>query len=67
MKHYAYILDADSGALHKVPRKKFEAAQEEMQRKIESGYPSDSASNEMLEMLTKHPVTLYVDWVERVL
>ena len=64
---YAYIFDADSGAVHKVPRKKFEAAKEEMRLKIKSGYPSDSASNEMHETLTQYPIALYIDWAERVL
>jgi hypothetical protein len=64
---YAHFFDADSGAVHRIPRKKFEKIQDEAQKKIDAGIARDVASNEMHEELCRFPIALYIDWVERVL
>lgn len=64
---YAHFFDAETGAVHRIPRKVFERIQQETKAKIESGVDEDIASNEMHEQLEKYPVLLYIDWAERVL
>lgn len=64
---FAYIVDADTYNVHRVPIVKFERLETEREAKIKNGVPSDTASNEMHAELIAYPVVLTVEWIERVL
>ena len=64
---YAHFFNVETGAVHRIPRKKFEEIQNKTKEKVLAGVDSDTASNEMHEYLCGFPVLMYIDWAERIL